>query len=177
MTGILKVDTIQKNDGSVPSLSDLGINTTGTVVGFQYATWTNNVGTNNYTSTSYVDITGTDITYTPKGIGNRIVIVWQLSGRVYVPVSQDLFCYFRTIINGSTSKTWRFQGDNLGKLGDLINLPLSDIYIDEYTTTQNTTAETHKIQTAAGGVGSYFNQPHYANELQHNNIYLMEIAG
>ena len=87
------------------------------------------------------------------------------------------FCYFRTSLNGSTSKTWRVQGDNLGKLGDLINFPISDIYVDEYTTTQNSTAETHKLQSAAGGNGSYFGQPHFADGLQHTTCYLMEIAG
>lgn len=32
MTGILKVDTIQKNDGSVPTAADLGLNVTGAVL-------------------------------------------------------------------------------------------------------------------------------------------------
>ena len=71
MTSILKVDNIQKANGSVPKASDLGINTTGTilqVVGGITTTYTN------VASTTFADTTLT-ATITPSATSSKILII------------------------------------------------------------------------------------------------------
>ena len=193
MASILQVEQIQgptsgasANTITIPSGQTLDMSNatvsgaltempTDSIVGMKHRNWSNVVGSNNYSSSSgFTDITGTDITYTPKQVGNKIVIVWNMQGRIYAPSGQDAMCYFRSQVNSSDSKLWRYQSDNLGKLGDTVALAMSDMYVDEYTVA-NLNPLTFKMQTQATSFGSYFSQPHYANNQQHSSVYVMEI--
>jgi len=82
----IRVDTVQKEDGSVPTLNDLSINHLGSVVGFAYK-WVYNAGFST-TSSSLVDVTAADLSgntrgndrkwyidYTPKFSDS--VLVWE----------------------------------------------------------------------------------------------------
>ena len=75
MTGVLKVDAIQKTDGTTPTAGDLGINDTDTVIGFN----------KNVTSTAYSGSSGTEAytglsaTYTPKASNSKILITLTIS--------------------------------------------------------------------------------------------------
>jgi hypothetical protein len=70
MTGILKVDTIQKNDGTVPTAADLGLNTTGSVL--QVVQGTSTTGSNS-TSTSWA-ATNLTLTITPTSASSKIYV-------------------------------------------------------------------------------------------------------
>lgn len=77
MTGILKVDTIQKNNGATPSAADLGLNVSGNVVQVVKSTL-GSIGTTSspanenasyalsFTNTSWADTSLLSLTITPK---------------------------------------------------------------------------------------------------------------
>tara|TARA_B100000902_G_scaffold275943_1_gene261699 strand:+ start:246 stop:761 length:516 start_codon:yes stop_codon:yes gene_type:complete len=132
-------------------------------------------GTQSYTSTSYTDITGATISYTPKYSGSKCLITFNLYGRIFAPSGQDAAAYLRTHINGSASKEYYVAGDNLGKLGDSVWLPLF-INISQEFTTSGTSAVVFKMQTKADANGNYFQVPHHGNDLAHHTISVLEIA-
>jgi len=83
MTSIIKVDQIQNAAGGVPTASDLGINTTGTVLE-QVSGWCDGRTVGGVTfpnvtafqtvnSTSYTTVTGSNISYTPP-VGTTTVL-------------------------------------------------------------------------------------------------------
>mgnify|MGYP003643075532 CR=1 FL=1 len=72
MTSIIKVDTLQTAAGGVPTASDLGINTTDTIVA-AYTTLSS-MSAQTSATTSFIDITGLSITLTPKSAANTILI-------------------------------------------------------------------------------------------------------
>lgn len=82
MTGILKVDTIQKNDGSTPTAADLGLNVTGTVVQTQYVSSGTRVSTTQVNSFAEPS-TNYRVTITPKSVNNMIIVTY------YVPLNQQ----------------------------------------------------------------------------------------
>ena len=132
-------------------------------------------GSQSYTSTNYADITGATISYTPKYSGSKCLINFNLFGRINAPSNQDLEAYFRTHIAGSAGKEYRVVGDNLGKLGDSIWLPMFINIATEYTTT-GTSAVTFKMQTKAGANSNYFQVPHHSNDQAHHTVTVLEIA-
>ena len=70
MTGILKVDTIQKNDGSTPTAADLGLNVTDNIIQVvQSQKITNSVTS----STSFVN-TGLSVAITPASTSSKILV-------------------------------------------------------------------------------------------------------
>lgn len=69
MASILKVDTLQKPDGSTPTAADLGIDVAGSVVQTQQFTYT---GTTSWTGTNYVPILNG--TVTPKHPDSKFLI-------------------------------------------------------------------------------------------------------
>ena len=71
MASILKVDTLQKPDGSTPTAADLGIDVSGSVV--QVKQFTLGGGAMNTTSTSYV-ATGLGGSFTPKYANSKIYL-------------------------------------------------------------------------------------------------------
>ena len=77
MTSIIKVDNIQKANGSVPKASDLGINTTGSVL--QVVQSRNNGATIATTSNTLID-TGISLSITPSSTSNKILITANFTG-------------------------------------------------------------------------------------------------
>ena len=70
MTGILKVDTIQKNNGSIPTAKDLGLDITGNVLQVVSAELTSRVV---YNTQSFGDI-GLSVNITPKFSTSKFLI-------------------------------------------------------------------------------------------------------
>ena len=71
MSGIIKVDTIQKPNGAVPTLADLSITGTGTVVKVQRHTWTTQTA---YDNTPWTDVTDSSFSYTPILSSSKLII-------------------------------------------------------------------------------------------------------
>jgi hypothetical protein len=89
MTSIIKVDQIQNAAGGVPTASDLGINTTGTVLehiegycdgrtvgGVVFPTVS---GWSAFNTTTYTDVAGSAITYTPPSDATTVVYKFTFS--------------------------------------------------------------------------------------------------
>ena len=79
MTSILKVDNIQKVNGSVPTAGDLGINTTGTVLKMSYTQFD---GTNTFVCGYNTDVVLTDLTVsiTPSSATSKFKLEAQVYG-------------------------------------------------------------------------------------------------
>ena len=71
MTGILKVDTIQTNNGSTPTAKDLGLNISGNVLQIVSATKTDVFSS---TSSTPVAVTGLTASITPKYATSKILV-------------------------------------------------------------------------------------------------------
>ena len=86
MTSILKVDNIQKANGSVPKVSDLGLNVTGSVLQVVQAVSSTYQAT---TSTSFVNYSHTNATITPSSTSSKILVLSTHNTEVYQNNSQD----------------------------------------------------------------------------------------
>jgi hypothetical protein len=76
MTGILKVDTIQKNDGTVPTAADLGLkDASNTIIGCYQAATTAAFSTSSTTTRTDVF---TPIVFTPKA-GSKVILISNLA--------------------------------------------------------------------------------------------------
>ncbi len=71
MTGVLKVDTIQKNNGATPTAKDLGLDINGNILQVIESKLTNKITTS---STSFTN-TGLSVTITPKFSSSRFLIM------------------------------------------------------------------------------------------------------
>lgn len=71
MTGILKVDTIQKNDGSTPTAADLGLNVSGGILQVENNIITSKISTS---STTFVS-TGLSVSITPISATSKILVL------------------------------------------------------------------------------------------------------
>lgn len=71
MTGIVKVDTILKNDGSVPTAKQLGLNVAGNILQIVSTTKTDVFSS---TSSSPVAVTGLAVTITPTNTSSKVLV-------------------------------------------------------------------------------------------------------
>ena len=150
MASIINVDQINNAAGT----SAISIDSSGNVAipghVVNYAVVENTItSTQSITATSFTDITGTTISYTPKASGNTIIVTFVGNFRTYAPSGQDALCYFQAVIAGSGGPQYKIQGDNLGKLGDVIYFPGFFSITEEYTAT-GTSAVTFKLTAKAG---------------------------
>jgi len=82
MASILKVDQLQKPDGSTPTAADLGIDVAGSVL--QVISHTH-VGVNQFTSgTSFINVVGYQATIIPKSSTSKILVTLA-GGHPYTP--------------------------------------------------------------------------------------------
>lgn len=87
MSSIIKVDQIQKADGSTPTAGDLGLNTAGSVLQIvqnTYSTWTTT------TSTSWGS-TGLTCTITPKFLTSELLIHITVAGGYLSSTSEIMY--------------------------------------------------------------------------------------
>jgi hypothetical protein len=120
------------------------------------------------TSTAYID-SGLSATITPITSGNKIVIIASLLTRNNVPTGQDGLVYTKLLVGTSAIVEHINQDDNMGKLGDTVNLSKDLVFNNEYTTT-STSALTFKIQLKVGASNTFYYRWGGAD------IMLMEIA-
>jgi len=78
MTSIIKVDQIQLADGSVPTIGDLAINDSGTVLQVQSDVLNTSSG---LSASSWVD-TGLSVTLTPKSTNSKFILCPSVTGSV-----------------------------------------------------------------------------------------------
>ena len=78
MTSTLKVDQIQLADGSVPTIGDLAINDSGTVLQVQSSVLNTSSG---LSSSSWVD-TGLSVTLTPKSTNSKFILCPSVTGSI-----------------------------------------------------------------------------------------------
>ena len=71
MTGILKVDTIQKNNGATPTAADLGINVNGTILQVKQTAYSTVDSTTSNTPVN----TGCAVSITPSTNTNKILVI------------------------------------------------------------------------------------------------------
>jgi len=79
MTSILKVDQIQLADGSTPTIGDLGVNDTGTVLQVQSDVRTSSTGVS--TVSAWVDL-GISVTLTPKSTNSKFILCPSVTGSI-----------------------------------------------------------------------------------------------
>ena len=72
MSSIIRVDTLQKPDGSTPTAADLGLDVAGTIVQTSHHKWAD---VTQITSTSWTDCIGSSFTFTPKYSTSKLLIV------------------------------------------------------------------------------------------------------
>ena len=73
MASVLKVDTLQKPDGSTPTAADLGIDVAGSVVQVKHHTWTGEESVS--VVNTWTDINSSSFTYTPKYANSSLIIM------------------------------------------------------------------------------------------------------
>lgn len=143
MTGILKVDTIQKNNGATPTAKDLGINIAGTILQVVNASTSTQVST---TSSSYVN-TGFSASITPTSVTSKILIM----GSVIVRVPSGDGNYQHNIYrnNSIALAPVAFRGLIQCRGGNYDQTPAFQ-YLDSPTTTSATTYNWyHKTETGS----------------------------
>lgn len=79
--GVLKVNTIQLENGNAPTLTDLGFSQANTIVAAYHAVSSSSAQTLN--TTSYSNITDLSVTMTPKFTNSKILIMATIAAEVY----------------------------------------------------------------------------------------------
>jgi len=172
MSSIIKVDTIQTAAGGTPTAADLGLNTTGSVVQTHHFSYTPG-STYQTNSASFTDVTGVSTTFTPSSADGFLLIQAVFPCEMYTPTGSDVHSYsaLHDSILGRLIQV-AGQGDNLGKLGDIVWLP--QVHVHTYKLTHGSTVQrTFKIQVANASTSRNirFRTEHTAQ------IQVMEIAG
>ena len=147
MTSILKVDNIQKANGSVPKASDLGINVNGNVLQVITATDSTQRTT---TSTSFVTASNTlAVSITPLSTSNKLFITANFS---YL-TANGTHSFYPTLFRGSTNLGHSTNG--FGNLFDGSNYEYSHATLQILDSPNTTSATTYQVyfRTANGTAG------------------------
>jgi hypothetical protein len=185
MTGILKVDTIQKNDGSTPTAADLGLNIGGNVLQILQS---QDTYTTTYTSSAFTDMTNLSVTITPRNANSKFLLKAHLSICIN---NQNYSAAFRFTRNGTPVGIGDQVGSNRPRAsfmtaqiggGDHV-LTVSQEYLDSPSTTSSIT---YKVQGFAESGDAFitnraYNSSSDSNNAKHAvatcNLIVMEIAG
>ena len=123
------------------------------------------------TATSYTD-SGLSATITPKASGNKIIIVCSLNAIGFADSGGDLDGWNSLALDGTTLVERRWNGDNMGKLGDSVYFPYSSSF--QYThTTVNANAHTFKVRIKCDAANRY----HRLKQQMTSTMLLMEVQG
>jgi len=169
MSSIIKVDAIQKADGTTPTAGDLGINDTGTVL--QVVKTTNQTETVLSSNASYVDIANMSLSITPKQTNSNFIITWNFQNLYFKDSGSG--CSFRIVKDGTALFTPSVQYSNYSNAnGWHWSVGYSHYDISTHTTLNPIT---FKIQGIAYGSSA-------AVDINDNNYFLdtmiiQEIAG
>jgi len=163
----LKVDTIQKTNGSAPTAKDLSLNISGNVLNYYHMTYA--TAHSQYTSSTYTD-TGLTLDVTPTASNSKLIIQWQF------------FVYGAHVSGGWTAAASRLLRDGSSIYTDAYSLGRGAFYGgaimfnsgDVVEDSPNTTSEvTYKVQ-----YNSYHSNGVYLNyQNQKSYMSILEIAG
>ena len=175
MASIIKVDTIQTAAGGTPSLSDLGIATTGTgkVLHVVNATTTSQVAN---TTTTYAD-NGLSASITPSSTSSKILILVAQTSYTYRQTN-DTHGYNVRLLRGTLTiyENERASMLNAGTSGngyqELYSI-LNFSYLDSPATTSEITYKNQAKAFASGSNGAITSQPGSRPSV----MTLIEIAG
>jgi hypothetical protein len=133
MTSILKVDNIQKANGSVPKVSDLGLNVTGSVLQVKQLVFAKETIT---TSSATFVSTGKSLAITPSATSSKILIQ-VCGGSGHCPYVNQ-FC-ISTIYRGSTNLSTNGI-ENIGNSTTGLSVsPHNIVFLDSPNTTSEVT--------------------------------------
>ena len=135
MTGILKVDTIQKNNGATPTAKDLGLDISGNVL---QVVSTNYKTAYSASVTSWTDVSGFSVSITPKFSTSKLLVKCDIVG------NGDNWYGFR-VMRGSTV----INGGDTANLGSRQNSSFGSMQTSSWGNTERTLAETmHYLDSA-----------------------------
>lgn len=144
MTGILKVDTIQKNNGTTPTAADLGLNVTGSVIQVVQSVKTDTFTVQN--RGVWHNVPGLSVSITPRSSTSKFLVTVNIAlGKT------DFSAYYNLarVLNGSTSylavgdsSSNRFSATGCASPQDGYNSSLHiDVVSTTYLDSPNTTAQ------------------------------------
>lgn len=171
MSSILKVDQIQLANGNTPTIGDLGLNNTHSVLQTLH---TSTANFTTATTTSFTDFGGLSLTITPSSTNSLIFIHASLAAAIQSTASQvDVHGRIR-LMRGSTEiyvldlRTYDFNG---GSVYAMVGQPF--LFIDQ---PQTTSAITYKFQgkEVSAGCTSIDLNAELANR---STFIIQEIAG
>lgn len=178
MSSIIKVDAIQKADGTTPTAGDLGLNTTGTVLQIQDGT----LNTRTIKSGTGAVTTGLSATITPTSTSSKILIditsSWGISdwnlGIFKLYKNSSHISVSGTAYNSLAVLQHQVQsGSSANSNGFCTSLSLS--YMDTPSSTSALTYELYFQNDS--GVTIYFNGRPQSNQPGYAHMKLTEIAG
>jgi hypothetical protein len=174
MTGILKVDTIQKNDGTTPTAKDLGLNTAGNILQVVNGYMNSQLEGAFSSSTDCFSVT-----ITPTYVNSKILVMVNMVG-----------CLSRS--NGTYGKMWVAKGPSrtvLTHFADYLGGPTlsnTEVYPNtSFIDSPNTTSPiTYYVMVRRNGGSGNLAINHYEGGgatdptlYAHSRMTLMEIAG
>jgi hypothetical protein len=163
MASILKVDTLQKPDGSTPTAADLGIDVAGSVVQVQHTTYSIAMS---YADTNW-NTSNLSITLTPKLNNSKFLLVW--TQQAYLD-SYGTWTGYRSRVMRNGSAVWT---DATGMANAMYTANVMVKETEQYMDTPSTTAPiTYEIQYQ--GLTANANQFNYGNTTSMLTVY--EIA-
>ena len=169
MSSIIKVDAIQKADGTIPTAGDLGLNTTGSMLQVKTGVHSSEL---NATVGSWVD-TGLSLSITPSSTSSKILALYVVQFRIQGSGSADPGLGFRLLRGSTVIETAGTSYDNYTYTnGGYIDHRGSDteFFLDSPATTS---AVTYKVQCNAYDAGVVRVQ----SDGNKSRIMLIEVAG
>ena len=168
----LKVDAIQKTNGSVPTAKDLGLNISGNVLNHYYMNYS--TGTSAITNSATWADTGLTLDVTPTATNSKFLIQWQLFIYYVGATNKWSSSSARLQRNGSTIKTdgyalGRGAVYNVSEISCHVMMNTGDLTHDSPSTTSSVT---YKIQHIV-----YDGNVYLQNGGQQSYLSIIEIAG
>lgn len=190
MTGILKVDTIQKNNGTTPTAKDLGLNDSGNILQVVQTVMDADVAID---AQSFVNISGMSATITPRNANSKILISCVLHyGNGASTNGDDFNINLITTRNGTplsyNSNSSHGYGDVAIYKSGFDTLTMGIAKFERLDSPSSSSALTYQIQIKTGSSGwsnnpIYINRTYrfddswYSNSRARSTLTLWEIAG
>lgn len=177
MTGILKVDTIQRNDGSTPTAADLGLNIAGSIVQV-VSTVSSNNGVSNPTqiiaTTTYTEWASLATSITKKVTSSKIICV----SSIMLGLTAAQWSRFKVLRNNSTQIWETSTYDNAAYGSGIENKSIYN-FIDDTSAISAGTQLTYNFYASGSGASNniQLNWLNATGTASTSSIMLMEIAG
>ena len=136
MSSILKVSTIQNTVGSAPTASELGLNTTGTIIQTVVKTSSTVVTQTSATRTTF----GLSQSFTPKFADSNILIIGAIAGEHYS--HSDLGLTIDLTKDGSQVRNWPYM--DYHSADNSQNISIQNLHW--YESAANTNARTYEFR-------------------------------